>query len=131
MVSSLLIYCFSKSFWRSSLRSSNSCSSFNLISRTSLLWDSSNPILLSKIKAYCLRLTMLFSYLILIFLSSFLYFFFYISSVTLRPLILSYSSMLYLSIFRLSLRRSSIAEFNISRLVSKSFILFLATVISV
>jgi hypothetical protein len=55
----------------------------------------------------CLRLTIFFSYWILIFLSSFLYFFFCISSVTFLPLILSYNSMLYLSTFLLSLKISS------------------------
>jgi hypothetical protein len=107
MMSSLFNCCLSRSFLRTSLVSRSSCSSFSFSSRTSLLLDSSKLIFASRMFPYCLRLTIFFSYWILIFLSSFLYFFFCISSVTFLPLILSYNSMLYLSTFLLSLKISS------------------------
>ena len=107
MMSSLLCCCFSKSFLRTSFVSNNSCSSFSFSSRTSLLLDSSKLIFASRMFPCYLRLTIFFSYQILIFLSSFLYFFFCISSVTFLPLILSCNSILYLSTFLLSLKISS------------------------
>ena len=107
IISSRFICCFSKSFLSTSFKSINSYSSLSFSSKTSLLFDSSKPIFASKIFPYCLRFTIFFSYWILIFLSSFLYFFFYISSVTFLPLILSCSSILYLSTFLLSLKISS------------------------
>ena len=63
--------------------------------------------------------------------SAFFYFRFVISSVTFLPDILSSNSILYLSTLRLSLKISSMAAYSISLLVSRSLILFSATVISV
>lgn len=113
-----------------SLRSRSSYSSFNFSSRTSLLLVSSSALLSIKLVPVCFSVSTFFSYFILILRSSFLCFYLVIKSVTFLPDILSSSSMLYLSIFLLSFRRSWIAPLMISRVVLSSLILFSAKVIS-